>query len=46
LAWSGELAVRVRRSARIGITRAAGRKLRFYAAGNPYVSGAARLSPA
>ena len=37
---------RVRCSPRIGITRAVGRKLRFYAAGNPYVSGAARLSPA
>ena len=34
------------RSPRIGITQAANRRLRFYAAGNPYVSGPARLSPA
>jgi DNA-3-methyladenine glycosylase len=39
-------ALRVRRSPRIGVTRAADRRLRFYAAGNPYVSGAARLNPA
>jgi DNA-3-methyladenine glycosylase len=39
-------APRVRRSPRIGVTRAPERRLRFYAAGNPYVSGAARLSPA
>jgi DNA-3-methyladenine glycosylase len=38
--------VRVRRSRRIGITQAAQRRLRFYAAGSPYVSGPARLSPA
>jgi DNA-3-methyladenine glycosylase len=37
---------RVRRSRRIGITRAANHRLRFYAAGSPYVSGPARLSPA
>ena len=37
---------RVRRSRRIGVTRAAHRRLRFYAAGNPFVSGPARLSPA
>jgi DNA-3-methyladenine glycosylase len=43
---AGELALRVRRSPRIGITRAAERKLRFYAAGSPFVSGAARLNPA
>jgi DNA-3-methyladenine glycosylase len=39
-------APRLRRSARIGVTKAAERRLRFYAAGNPYVSGAARLNPA
>jgi DNA-3-methyladenine glycosylase len=43
---AGEPAARVRRSCRIGITRAAERKLRFYTAGSPYVSGAARLNPA
>jgi len=37
---------RVRRSPRIGITRAADRRLRFYLAGSPHVSGPARLSPA
>lgn len=42
----GKLSVRVRCSGRIGVTRAAKRRLRFYAAGSPYVSGAARLSPA
>ena len=36
---------RVRRSRRIGLTRAATRRLRFYEAGNPYVSGPAGLSP-
>jgi DNA-3-methyladenine glycosylase len=36
---------RVRSSRRIGITRAATRLLRFYEAGNPYVSGPIRLSP-
>ncbi len=46
LADGGEPAMRVRRSRRIGITRAAERKLRFYAAGSPFVSGTARLSPA
>ena len=46
LAEGGARTVRVRRSRRIGITRAAHRRLRFYAAGSPYVSGAARLSPA
>lgn len=35
---------RVRRSPRIGVTQAAGRRLRFYAAGSPYVSGPARLN--
>ena len=37
---------RVRRSPRIGITRAADQRLRFYLAGSPYLSGPARLSPA
>ena len=37
---------RVRRSPRIGVAKAARRRLRFYEAGNPYVSGPARLSPA
>jgi len=37
---------RVRRSRRIGISVAANRRLRFYEAGNPYLSGPARLSPA
>jgi DNA-3-methyladenine glycosylase len=46
LAEGGVLCMRVRRSRRIGVTQAAERRLRFYAAGNPYVSGAARLSPA
>lgn len=46
LASDGERSVRVRRSARIGVTRAAERRLRFYAVGNPYVSGAARLNAA
>ena len=35
----------VRRSARIGLSRAASRRLRFYESGNRYVSGPARLSP-
>ncbi len=38
--------VRVGRSRRIGVTQAAHRRLRFYEAGNPYVSGPARLNPA
>jgi DNA-3-methyladenine glycosylase len=46
LAEDGSLSLRVRRSPRIGVTRAAERRLRFYAAGSPYVSGAARLNPA
>jgi DNA-3-methyladenine glycosylase len=46
LAEGGTLGARVRCSPRIGVTRAAGRRLRFYAAGSPFVSGAARLSPA
>jgi DNA-3-methyladenine glycosylase len=35
---------RVGRSRRIGVTKAARRRLRFYEAGNPYVSGPARLN--
>jgi DNA-3-methyladenine glycosylase len=46
LAEGGARAMRVRCSARIGVTQAAERKLRFYAAGSPFVSGAARLNPA
>ncbi len=46
IADAGVLSMRVRRSPRIGVSRAAERRLRFYAAGSPYVSGAARLSPA
>lgn len=37
---------RVRRSRRIGVTRAAHHRLRYYVAGSPFVSGPARLSPA
>ncbi len=46
LAASNGDRVRVRRSRRIGISVAASRRLRFYEAGNPYLSGPARLSPA
>lgn len=46
LAHGGAFRMRIRRSPRIGITRAAERRLRFYAAGSPYVSGPARLNPA
>lgn len=42
---AGQPKARVRRSRRIGLTRAADRRLRFYEAGNPFVSGPARLSP-
>jgi DNA-3-methyladenine glycosylase len=45
LAAPGRLAGRIRASPRIGIRLAADRRLRFYEAGNPYVSGPARLSP-
>lgn len=37
---------RIRTSRRIGIRLAAGRRLRFYEAGNPFVSGPRHLSPA
>ena len=46
LAASNGDRARVRRSRRIGISVAADRRLRFYEAGNPYLSGPARLSPA
>ncbi|HYL27958.1 MAG TPA: DNA-3-methyladenine glycosylase [Candidatus Nitrosotalea sp.] len=46
LASDGSRAPRVRRSQRIGVTKAAERRLRFYVPGNPFVSGAARLNPA
>jgi DNA-3-methyladenine glycosylase len=42
---AGQPGAKVRRSRRIGLTRAAHRRLRFYEAGNPFVSGPARLSP-
>lgn len=45
LAGSDGTRLRVRRSRRIGITQAAERRLRFYAAGNPYISGPQHLSP-
>jgi DNA-3-methyladenine glycosylase len=41
--WAPET---VRRSRRIGVTRAPDHRLRFYLSGNPYVSGPAALSPA
>jgi DNA-3-methyladenine glycosylase len=46
LAEGNGVGMRVRRSPRIGLSVAAERPLRFYAAGNRYVSGAARLNPA
>ena len=47
--WLGASAgarVPIGQSRRIGVTRAASRRLRFYEAGSLYVSGPARLSPA
>lgn len=41
---AGKQPMRVRRSPRIGVTSAAERRLRFYAAGSPYVSGPSRLN--
>jgi DNA-3-methyladenine glycosylase len=46
LASDDAFTMRVRRGPRVGVTRAADWRLRFYAAGNRYVSGAARLNPA
>ncbi len=46
LASDDRAPARVRSSPRIGITRAADHRLRFYLAGSPYLSGPARLSPA
>ncbi len=45
LAAPARPAGRIRASRRIGIRLAAHRRLRFYEAGNPYLSGPARLSP-
>jgi DNA-3-methyladenine glycosylase len=45
LANASSTRVRVRRSRRIGVARAAERRLRYYEAGSPFVSGPARLSP-
>jgi DNA-3-methyladenine glycosylase len=45
LAARQESDLRILRSHRIGITRGAARRLRFYEAGNRYVSGPAHLSP-
>lgn len=46
LSRDGRPPVRVRRSRRIGVSRAAEHPLRFYIAGSPYLSGPAHLSPA
>jgi DNA-3-methyladenine glycosylase len=46
LARADRAPARVRSSCRIGLTKAADRRLRFYASGSPFVSGPARLSPA
>jgi DNA-3-methyladenine glycosylase len=44
LARDGAAPARIRSSPRIGLTRAADRRLRFFAAGSSYVSGPARLN--
>lgn len=44
LAHDGHARARIRRSTRIGVTRGAAHHLRFYAAGNPFVSGPPRLN--
>jgi DNA-3-methyladenine glycosylase len=46
LARAGRAPESVRSSCRIGLTKAAHRRLRFYAAGSSFLSGPARLSPA
>jgi DNA-3-methyladenine glycosylase len=46
LARADRAPARVRSSCRIGLTKAADRRLRFYASGSAFVSGPARLSPA
>jgi DNA-3-methyladenine glycosylase len=46
LSGAGAAPARIGSSRRIGITKAAQRRLRFYAAGSPYLSGPAALSPA
>ena len=46
LAASAGRPPRVRTSRRIGLTRAAERRLRYYEAGSPWLSGPAHLSPA
>ena len=46
--WLGDAglaAVKIRKSKRIGITKAADRHLRFYESGNPFVSGPRRITP-
>lgn len=42
---AGEASARIGRTRRIGVTKAARRRLRFYTVGSPYVSGPAALSP-
>ena len=42
---AGSPRLKVRTSRRIGLTRASERRLRYYAAGSPWISGPARLSP-
>jgi DNA-3-methyladenine glycosylase len=45
LAAAPPSSVRIGKSRRIGITKAAERLLRFYEKGNPFVSGPKSLSP-